>query len=79
VLQGEFDVVVAMYHDQGQIALKTTRQDQACAVFIGLPYVRVGVPHGSALDIAGKNVANPGTILTGLRMASRLMNGEGLP
>lgn len=78
MLEGQFDVVVAMYHDQGQIALKTTRQDQACAVFIGLPYVRIGVPHGSALDIAGKNIAKPGTILTGLNTASRLLNGEGL-
>ena len=78
-LHGQFDVVVAMYHDQGQIAIKTTGLEEACAIFIGLPYVRVGVPHGSAMDIAGKGIAKPGTVLTALKTASRLINGEGPP
>jgi len=78
-LHGQFDVVVAMYHDQGQIAIKTTGLEAACAIFIGLPYVRVGVPHGSAMDIAGKNVAKPGTILTALNTAARLITGQGPP
>lgn len=76
-LHGQFDVVVAMYHDQGQIAIKTTGLEAASAIFVGLPYVRVGVPHGSALDIAGRNVAKPGTMLSALETASRLVNGEG--
>jgi 4-hydroxythreonine-4-phosphate dehydrogenase len=77
-LHGEFDVVVAMYHDQGQIAIKTTGLEEACAIFIGLPYVRVGTPHGSALDIAGKNQAQHGTMLTALNAAAALASGAGL-
>jgi 4-phospho-D-threonate 3-dehydrogenase / 4-phospho-D-erythronate 3-dehydrogenase len=76
--RGEFDVVVAMYHDQGQIAIKTTMLEEACAVFVGFPYVRVGVPHGSAFDIAGKGIANPGTMLQALTTACRLASGAGL-
>ncbi len=77
-LHGEFDVVVAMYHDQGQIAIKTTGLEEACAIFIGPPYVRVGTPHGSALDIAGQNKAQFGTMLTALNAASSLAAGLGL-
>ena len=77
-LHGEFDVVVAMYHDQGQIAIKTTGLEEACAIFIGPPYVRVGTPHGSALDIAGQNTAQFGTMLTALNAAARLAAGLGL-
>jgi len=76
--QGQFDVVVAMYHDQGQIAIKTSGLSEACAIFVGLPYVRVGVPHGSAFDIAGKGIANPGTMLTALNTACSLASGGGL-
>ncbi len=76
-MHGEFDVVVAMYHDQGQIAIKLN-VEEACAVFIGLPYVRVGTPHGSAFDIAGKNVAQHGTMLTALNAAASLASGAGL-
>jgi 4-hydroxy-L-threonine phosphate dehydrogenase PdxA len=72
---GQFDVVVAMYHDQGQIAIKTTSMEEACAIFVGLPYVRVGVPHGSALDIAGKGIAQSGTMLTALTTACMLASG----
>ncbi len=77
-LQGQFDVVVAMYHDQGQIAIKTAGLDEACAIFVGLPYVRVGVPHGSAFDIAGKGIARAGTMLTALKTACMLASGGGL-
>ena len=77
-LHGEFDVVVAMYHDQGQIAIKTTGLEEACAIFIGPPYVRVGTPHGSALDIAGQNKAQFGTMLTALNAAASLAGGHGL-
>jgi len=77
-LHGEFDVVVAMYHDQGQIAIKTTGLEEACAIFIGLPYVRVGTPHGSALDIAGQNKAQHNTMLTALNAAAKLASGSGL-
>jgi 4-phospho-D-threonate 3-dehydrogenase / 4-phospho-D-erythronate 3-dehydrogenase len=77
-IQGEFDVVVCMYHDQGQIAIKTTGLEEACAIFIGLPYVRVGTPHGSAFGIAGQNKAQHGTMLTALNAAAKLAAGQGL-
>lgn len=77
-LHGEFDIVVAMYHDQGQIAIKTTGLEEACAIFVGLPYVRVGTPHGSAFDIAGKGQAQHGTMLTALNAAASLASGAGL-
>jgi 4-hydroxythreonine-4-phosphate dehydrogenase len=76
--QGEFDVVVAMYHDQGQIAIKTGSLSNACSIFVGLPYVRVGVPHGSAMGIAGKNLAQHGTMLTSIHTAASLVSGKGL-
>jgi 4-hydroxy-L-threonine phosphate dehydrogenase PdxA len=71
-LNGTYDVVVTMYHDQGQIAVKTFGLDNACAVFVGLPYVRVGIPHGSAFDIAGKGIAQHGTALTAMKTAAEL-------
>jgi 4-hydroxythreonine-4-phosphate dehydrogenase len=77
-MNGSYDVVVAMYHDQGQIAIKLTSLAEACAIFIGLPYVRVGTPHGSALDIAGQGRAQYGTMLTAMNAAASLAAGNGL-
>jgi 4-hydroxy-L-threonine phosphate dehydrogenase PdxA len=77
-VSGDFDVIVTMYHDQGQIAVKTIGLENACGIFIGLPYVRVGIPHGSAMDIAGQNKAHPGTALLALKTAARLVNGRGI-
>lgn len=77
-VSGDFDVIITMYHDQGQIAVKTIGLENACGIFIGLPYVRVGIPHGSAMDIAGQNKAHPGTALLALKTAARLVTGGGL-
>jgi 4-hydroxythreonine-4-phosphate dehydrogenase len=55
---GKYDVVMAMYHDQGLIAVKTLDFDQAVNVTFGLPYLRCSVDHGTAFDIAGKGIAN---------------------
>ncbi|WCP15968.1 D-erythronate 4-phosphate dehydrogenase (plasmid) [Sphingobium sp. AntQ-1] len=52
-IDGEYDAIITMYHDQGQIAIKTVAFDRSCTVFLGLPYIRIGIPHGSAMDIAG--------------------------
>lgn len=57
-LDGAYDVVVAMYHDQGLIPVKTLDFERSVNVTIGLPYLRVSVDHGTAFDIAGKGVAN---------------------
>lgn len=57
--QGAFDVVLAMYHDQGLIPVKTLEFERSVNVTIGLPFLRSSVDHGTAFDIAGKGVANP--------------------
>jgi 4-hydroxy-L-threonine phosphate dehydrogenase PdxA len=77
-VNGDFDVIVTMYHDQGQIAVKTIGLENACGIFIGLPYIRVGIPHGSAMEIAGKNAAFSGTALLAMNTAARLVNGGGI-
>jgi len=72
-VEGEFDAVVAMYHDQGMIPIKLLDRDHAVNVTIGLPIVRTSPAHGTAFDIAGRNQANPSSmkeaILTAIHMA----------
>jgi 4-hydroxythreonine-4-phosphate dehydrogenase len=57
---GKYDVVMAMYHDQGLIPVKTLAFHESVNVTLGLPYLRVSVDHGTAFDIAGKNIADAG-------------------
>jgi len=57
--KGEFDGVVAMYHDQGMIPVKLLASETAVNVTIGLPIIRTSPAHGTAFDIAGDNIANP--------------------
>lgn len=70
--QGEFDVVVAMYHDQGHIAVKLLGFHRAVNVTLGLPLVRTSVAHGTAFDIAGKGVAQADGMVEALRVAAAL-------
>jgi len=70
--QGEFDAVVAMYHDQGHIALKLLGMHRAVNVTLGLPIIRTSVAHGTAFDLAWKARAEVGSLLEALRVASRL-------
>ena len=72
---GEFDVVVAMYHDQGLIPIKYLGLDDGVNVTLGLPLVRTSPDHGTAFDIAGKGVANPASLVAALRLAARLGAG----
>jgi 4-hydroxythreonine-4-phosphate dehydrogenase len=74
-VQGRYDAIVTMYHDQGQIAVKTFGLEHAATVFVGLPYVRVGIPHGSAFDVAGTGRAQHSTALTAMLTAARLAAG----
>ena len=78
---GEFDAVVAMYHDQGHIALKLLGMHRAVNVTLGLPIVRTSVAHGTAFDIAWQAKAKVSSMLEALRVASRLAErgrgGEG--
>lgn len=68
-LAGRFDLVVAMYHDQGTIPVKLLARDDAVNVTIGLPIIRTSPDHGTAFDIAGKNTANPGSMIAAVGLA----------
>jgi 4-hydroxythreonine-4-phosphate dehydrogenase len=70
--RGEFDVVIACYHDQGLIPVKLLSFGRAVNVTIGLPIVRTSVDHGTAFDIAGKGVADPGSMIEAVLLAARL-------
>ncbi len=69
---GGFDAVVAMYHDQGLPVLKHSGFEQAVNLTLGLPYPRVAVDHGTALDIAGRGVADPTSLLAAIALCARL-------
>jgi 4-hydroxythreonine-4-phosphate dehydrogenase len=69
---GEFDGAVAMYHDQGHIALKLMGRDRAVNISAGLPIVRTSVAHGTAYDIAGRGVADASSLVEAARVAARL-------
>ena len=75
---GEFDAVVAMYHDQGLGPVKTLHFDEAVNVTLGLPVPRTSPDHGSALDIAAQGIARPGAMISALTMAARLASGQTL-
>jgi 4-hydroxythreonine-4-phosphate dehydrogenase len=70
--RGEFDVVIACYHDQGLIPVKLLAFGQAVNVTIGLPIVRTSVDHGTAFDIAGKGVADHGSMVAAVLLAAKL-------
>ena len=69
---GEFDVVLAPYHDQGLIPVKLIAPRSAANVTLGLPYVRTSPDHGTAFDIAGQGLADPGGMATAMQMALEL-------
>src|SRR5207302_10167710 len=69
---GEFNGVVAMYHDQGHIAMKMRSGRRAVNITAGLPFVRTSVAHGTAYDIAGKGVADPTSLIEACKVAMKL-------
>lgn len=68
-VSGQFDAVVAMYHDQGLIPLKLLHFSDAVNITLGLPIIRTSVDHGTAYDIAGRGVADPSSLKAAIRMA----------
>jgi len=76
-VRGEFDVVVACYHDQGLIPVKLLAFGQAVNVTLGLPIVRTSVDHGTAFDIAGRGIADPGSMIAAVKLAARLAGAAG--
>ena len=67
---GERDAVLAMYHDQGLPVIKNVGFGSAVNVTLGLPIIRTSVDHGTALDLAGKGTADPGSMLAAINLAS---------
>jgi 4-hydroxythreonine-4-phosphate dehydrogenase len=78
--RGEFDGIVAMYHDQGHIAFKLFGGLRAVNISVGLPLVRTSVAHGTAYDIAGQGMADPTSLIEAARVAAKLASDrEGSP
>jgi 4-hydroxythreonine-4-phosphate dehydrogenase len=75
--RGEFDVVIACYHDQGLIPVKLLAFGQAVNVTLGLPIVRTSVDHGTAFDIAGRGIADPESMIAAVLLAARLGAARG--
>jgi len=69
---GEFDIIVSMYHDQGLIPFKMIAFDTGVNVTVGLPVIRTSPDHGTAFDIAWKNMADPSSMLEAIKLASEL-------
>ncbi|MDZ4673719.1 MAG: 4-hydroxythreonine-4-phosphate dehydrogenase PdxA [Gemmatimonadota bacterium] len=75
-LRGEFDVVLAPYHDVGMTAIKVAAFGQGVNITLGLPFPRTSPDHGTAFDIAGTGAADPGSMIEAVRLAVRLAGGE---
>jgi 4-hydroxythreonine-4-phosphate dehydrogenase len=73
---GNFDAVLAMYHDQGLPVIKHAAFDRAVNVTLGLPIIRTSVDHGTALDLAGSHRADSGSLLAAIGLAAELARGS---
>ncbi len=74
-LQGRYSSVLSLYHDQGHIATKTLDFERTIAVTLGMPILRTSVDHGTALDIAGKNIASPVSMIEAVVLAAKYAPG----
>jgi 4-hydroxythreonine-4-phosphate dehydrogenase len=70
--RGDYDAVVAMYHDQGLVPLKMIGFETGVNWTLGLPFIRTSPDHGTAYDIAGKGIANPSSMIEAIRLAKKL-------
>jgi 4-hydroxythreonine-4-phosphate dehydrogenase len=77
--RGEFDVVVAQYHDQGLIPIKYLGLDHGVNITVGLPFVRTSVDHGTAFDIAGKGMASAASLRAAVTQAAAMVAGQAIP
>jgi 4-hydroxythreonine-4-phosphate dehydrogenase len=75
-LRGEFDLIVAMYHDQGHIPMKLIDFESTINISLGIPIIRTSVDHGTAFDIAGKNRADCRNMQAAMRMAAKMAAGR---
>lgn len=69
-LSGKYDAVLSLYHDQGHIAAKTLDFHRTVSITLGLPFLRTSVDHGTAMDIAGKGIANPISMIEAIKVAA---------
>ena len=74
--RGEFDAVIAAYHDQGLVPVKLLAFGRAVNVTLGLPIIRTSVDHGTAFDIAGKGIADEGSLVEAIVLAARLASSR---
>ena len=74
--RGEFDIVVAQYHDQGLIPIKFMGVDEGVNVTVGLPFVRTSVDHGTAFDIAGQGKADASSLRCAFELAKHMTKGH---
>lgn len=74
--RGEFDGVIACYHDQATIAVKSLSFGSSVNVTLGLPLIRTSVDHGTAVDIAGKNLADPSSMKAAIKLAAELSSKQ---
>ncbi|RKK03780.1 4-hydroxythreonine-4-phosphate dehydrogenase PdxA [Pseudoroseomonas wenyumeiae] len=75
--RGDFDLVVAMYHDQGHAPVKVMGLEAGVNITVGLPVIRTSVDHGTAFDIAGQGIADDGSLVEALRQAAELAPKRG--
>jgi 4-hydroxythreonine-4-phosphate dehydrogenase len=75
-LRGDYDAVVAMYHDQGLAPLKAVAFDTGVNWTLGLPFIRTSPDHGTAYDIAGQGIANPSSMIAAIRLAKQLARND---
>lgn len=73
-INGEFDAVLALYHDQGHIAIKVHNFEESITATMGIPFIRTSVDHGTAFDIAGQNRADAGGLIEATRAAINMLN-----
>jgi 4-hydroxythreonine-4-phosphate dehydrogenase len=74
--KGRFDMIVAMYHDQGLIPIKTVAFEDSVNITLGLPTIRTSVDHGTAYDIAGRGQANPHSMMAAIRLACEMVEHD---
>ena len=77
-IDGMYDVVVVMYHDQGHIPIKVHGFEESVSVNLGIPFIRTSVDHGTAFDIAGKNMAQSTSMVEAVKLAIALATRRGI-
>ena len=74
--RGEYDAVIAMYHDQGLVPLKMIGFENGVNWTLGLPFIRTSPDHGTAYNITGQNLANPSSMIAAIRLAKKLVTAS---